>query len=316
MENITEPHTIQMLRDSIQIIVPYIANIAENTRPFPYTWVSVLISFFSTAFGYLGYKWAKKTAENVSRITPAAQLAICNDYVENLYRNIVYTHTFVYTENVPSDNLLNALILSDFSDVFSLTDYPVDSEVRRLIKEVKQRHNNYNAEISVVMNHISGIEKTLTDRDRQNLLNKPMLIIVRASEVCSMIGHYNYYKTSLQNIMCLHLPHILRNAHNAKMWIDRCRIDFIDPQSIFYKQLQNFVRKADIKCADMVCNNPFIEEGDILIPDELKQYEILIEYHSVLCNLVKGNEISQESLVRFLYMMPIIDAAIEYDSIS
>lgn len=211
---------------------------------------------------------------------------------------------------------MNALILSDFSDVFSLTDYPVDSEVRRLIKEVKQRHNNYNAEISVVMNHISGSEKSLTGRDRQNLLNKPMLIILRVSEVCSMIGHCNYYKTSLQNIISLHLPHILRNANNAQVWIERCRIDFIDPQSLFYKQLQNFVSNADAKCADVICNNPFIAKDNILIPEELKKYEVLVEYLSILCNLIKGDEISQESLVRFLYMIPVIDAAIEYDSIS
>lgn len=66
--NITE------LSDSLNQVIPIIRSIEEHSAPVPFTYINILISVIAALFGFGSFLYAKKTADNVSRLSKKHRL--------------------------------------------------------------------------------------------------------------------------------------------------------------------------------------------------------------------------------------------------
>ena len=55
--------------DSLSQVIPIIRSIEEHSAPAPFTYINILISLIAALFGFGSFLYAKKTADNVSRLS-------------------------------------------------------------------------------------------------------------------------------------------------------------------------------------------------------------------------------------------------------
>ena len=139
----TDNHSLEVLetiKDSLTVVVPHIREMAENSKPEPYTvqnitiasWnlliavVAALFGFLGALFGYLGYKFSKQTARNVVRVSADVQLHLCYDFIIDLYRNtmraVIYGQAYKDKKDLQINNII-ALKLTCFDDIFHIDAY-------------------------------------------------------------------------------------------------------------------------------------------------------------------------------------------------
>lgn len=139
----TDNHSLEVLetiKDSLTIVVPHIREMAENSKPEPYTvqnitiasWnlliavVAALFGFLGALFGYLGYKFSKQTARNVVRVSADMQLHLCYDFIIDLYRNtmraVIYGQAYKDKKDLQINDII-ALKFMCFDDIFHIDAY-------------------------------------------------------------------------------------------------------------------------------------------------------------------------------------------------
>src|SRR5574344_441878 len=182
---------IENFNDSI---LQYVRIIADNSDPNPYTlenltisyWnlsIAVIAAFFGilgSTFGYLGYKFSKKTSENVLRVSPDTQMKLFDEFMLDLYKNTSWALIIVIPaklkQKYPSDNFLINMKLSSFDDIFFMDVYNQNHTVFIKMKHIKERMYVYDKEIDICRSHLLE-KKLLTDNDLQDILYKPLWLL-------------------------------------------------------------------------------------------------------------------------------------------
>ena len=152
---------LEAIRDSLNAIVPHIQKMADNSNPEPYTIenlrlasmnlkisiIAAIFGFLGAVFGCLGYRFSKKTAKNVVRVTPDVQRALCNDFILDMYKNIVYTMIYAGSTDKKDNSQLSSLLLPNINDVFHIEAYNRNSKVYINMKNIKVRMLIYNEKV-------------------------------------------------------------------------------------------------------------------------------------------------------------------------
>lgn len=189
---------LEAIRDSLNAIVPHIQKMADNSNPEPYTIESLRLASenltisiiaavsgcLGAVFGYLGYRFSKKTAKNVVRVTPDVQRTLCKDFILDMYKNMVYTMIYACSDVKKDNSQLSSLLLPDIDDIFYIEAYNGDPQVYLRMKNLKARKLLYDEKVKWCLNNDTD-EKTFAD-----LTLNAMHILVLASRLSTALpGH-------------------------------------------------------------------------------------------------------------------------------
>ena len=171
--NITE------LSDSLSQIIPIIRSIEEHSAPAPFTYINIIISLIAALFGFGSFLYAKKTADNVSRLSRKTQIDLC----ENLLRDSlqIVVRQLVALKRIEKDGwVITEDTLKDInywpSEIYFKQDvYNSNSKIYKMIYNIKRRMQEYNNKILDCQQEISkgktiGKEK-LTELYEKNWMN-------------------------------------------------------------------------------------------------------------------------------------------------
>lgn len=206
------------LSQSLNHITDTLAVIVSNTSPhkvmdveielgnFWVAFISLFIGLLGVWFGWLAYRFAKKTADNVVRMTAENQLALFSDMVRHLYRNLVCTLAIVRIQTdlkshdfYPSeDHFFKLKMLPE--DTIHLDKYNDNKEIYRVMHELKLLLRNYDMEVDVCLIHYKDAKFTYDEliKDMSVLLFKPFYLMKRIADIEDRI--YKYEKGKKSNI--------------------------------------------------------------------------------------------------------------------
>lgn len=171
--NITE------LSDSLSQIIPIIRSIEEHSAPAPFTYINIIISLIAALFGFGSFLYAKKTADNVSRLSRKTQIDLCEDLLRDSLQIVV--RQLVALKRIEKDGwVITEDTLKDInywpSEIYFKQDvYNSNSKIYKMIYNIKRRMQEYNNKILDCQQEISkgktiGKEK-LTELYEKNWMN-------------------------------------------------------------------------------------------------------------------------------------------------
>ena len=171
--NITE------LSDSLSQVIPIIRSIEEHSAPAPFTYINIIISFIAAIFGFGSFLYAKKTADNVSRLSRKTQIDLCEDLLRDSLQIVV--RQLVALKRIEKDGwVITEDALKDInywpSEIYFKQDvYNSQSKIYKMIYNLKRRMQEYNNKILDCQREISkgkriGKEK-LTELYENNWMN-------------------------------------------------------------------------------------------------------------------------------------------------
>lgn len=143
--NITE------LSDSLSQVIPIIRSIEEHSAPAPFTYINIIISLFAAFFGFGSFLYAKKTADNVSRLSRKTQIDLCKDLLRDCLQIVVYQ--LVALKRIEKDGwVITEDVLKNInywpSEIYFKQDvYNSQSKIYKMIYNLKRRMQEYNNKI-------------------------------------------------------------------------------------------------------------------------------------------------------------------------
>ncbi len=178
-------------------ITPKILNIDIEKGNFHIGLWALVFGGLGTWFGLLAYRFSKKTADNVVRMSADNQIALFNDMIRHLYRNLVCTLTIGRIQEerkehngYPSEeHLLKLKMLPE--DIIHLEKYNDNKVIYTKMHELKLLFRNYDTEIDVCMMHYKNLALDVkeVEKDLSVLMFKPFYLMTRIVEI-----EYEIYK--------------------------------------------------------------------------------------------------------------------------
>lgn len=137
----------ESLNDSIAKVIPIIQAIKENSAPAPFTYINIIISLFAAVFGLGSFYYAKKTADNVSRLSKETQIMLCEDLIRDILAQIV--RLLVVWRRVSKKEVVSEKFLKDLkywpSDIYFKQEvYNSKSKIYKRIYDLRLRMQDYN----------------------------------------------------------------------------------------------------------------------------------------------------------------------------
>lgn len=224
----TDNHSLEVLetiKDSLTIVVPHIREMAENSKPEPYTvqnitiasWnlliavVAALFGFLGALFGYLGYKFSKQTARNVVRVSADVQLHLCYDFIIDLYRNtmraVIYGQAYKDKKDLQINDII-ALKFMCFDDIFHIDAYNQNSDVYIIMKHLKDRMQNYNDDVELCCDNIKN-RRDLSS-DFYNISFKPLHILLSVKRLMEQMETQKDYTNEIFALLLKNILSMLR----------------------------------------------------------------------------------------------------------
>ena len=327
----TDNHSLEVLetiKDSLTVVVPHIREMAENSKPEPYTvqnitiasWnlliaiVAALFGFLGALFGYLGYKFSKQTARNVVRVSADVQLHLCYDFIIDLYRNtmraVIYGQAYKDKKDLQINDII-ALKLMCFDDIFHIDAYNQNSDVYIIMKHLKDRMQNYNEEIELCCDNIKN-RRDLSS-DFYNISFKQLHILL---SVKRLLEHMETQKDYTNEIFALllkkHIKHVTSNKDYFLSIYDT--LEKHKYQEFIHKHLK-LKKRIDALFEDVEPSLPnylFVNTEDTsnmqqLYDEIIKELPIESDYVS----LIRKKAWKRQDLNTLLINMIVIDAVID-----
>ena len=327
----TDNHSLEVLetiKDSLTVVVPHIREMAENSKPEPYTvqnitiasWnlliavVAALFGFLGALFGYLGYKFSKQTARNVVRVSADVQLHLCYDFIIDLYRNtmraVIYGQAYKDKKDLQINNII-ALKLTCFDDIFHIDAYNQNSDVYIIMKHLKDRMQNYNDDVELCCDNIKN-RRDLSS-DFYNISFKQLHILL---SVKRLLEHMETQKDYTNEIFALllkkHIKHVTSNKDYFLSIYDT--LEKHKYQEFIHKHLK-LKKRIDALFEDVEPSLPnylFVNTEDTsnmqqLYDEIIKELPIESDYVS----LIRKKAWKRQDLNTLLINMIVIDAVID-----
>ncbi|MBO5613916.1 MAG: hypothetical protein J5905_05360 [Prevotella sp.] len=155
--NITE------LSDSLSQVIPIIRSIEEHSAPAPFTYINIIISLIAAFCGFGSFLYAKKTADNVSRLSRKTQIDLCEDLLRDSLQIVV--RLLVALKRIGKDSwVITEEAMKDLnywpSEIYFKQDvYNSQSKIYKMIYNLKRRMQDYNNKILDCQQKISRGEK-------------------------------------------------------------------------------------------------------------------------------------------------------------
>lgn len=327
----TDNHSLEVLetiKDSLTVVVPHIREMAENSKPEPYTvqnitiasWnlliavVAALFGFLGALFGYLGYKFSKQTARNVVRVSADVQLHLCYDFIIDLYRNtmraVIYGQAYKDKKDLQINDII-ALKLMCFDDIFHIDAYNQNSDVYIIMKHLKDRMQNYNDDVELCCDNIKN-RRDLSS-DFYNISFKQLQILL---SVKRLLKHMETQKDYTNEIFALllkkHIKHVTSNKDYFLSIYDT--LEKHKYQEFIHKHLK-LKKRIDALFEDVEPSLPnylFVNTEDTsnmqqLYDEIIKELPIESDYVS----LIRKKAWKRQDLNTLLINMIVIDAVID-----
>ena len=327
----TDNHSLEVLetiKDSLTVVVPHIREMAENSKPEPYTvqnitiasWnlliavVAALFGFLGALFGYLGYKFSKQTARNVVRVSADVQLHLCYDFIIDLYRNtmraVIYGQAYKDKKDLQINDII-ALKLMCFDDIFHIDAYNQNSDVYIIMKHLKDRMQNYNDDVELCCDNIKN-RRDLSS-DFYNISFKQLHILL---SVKRLLEHMETQKDYTNEIFALllkkHIKHVTSNKDYFLSIYDT--LEKHKYQEFIHKHLK-LKKRIDALFEDVEPSLPnylFVNTEDTsnmqqLYDEIIKELPIESDYVS----LIRKKAWKRQDLNTLLINMIVIDAVID-----
>lgn len=327
----TDNHSLEVLetiKDSLTVVLPQIREMAENSKPEPYTiqnitiasWnlliavVAALFGFLGALFGYLGYKFSKQTARNVVRVSADVQLDLCYDFIIDLYRNtmraIIYGQAYKDKKDLQINNII-ALKLTCFDDIFHIDAYNQNSDVYIIMKHLKDRIQNYNEEIELCCDNIKKGRDLSSDF--YNMSWKQMQILLSVKHLLKQIKIQKDYTYEIFSLLIKkHIKHI---TSNRDYFLNIYNIVGKHKYNEYIHEHSKLKKRIDALFEDVnpsIPNCLFVDVGNTSKIQE--QYEEIIKVLPMECDyvsLIKKKEWKRSDLNSLLVNMIVIDAVID-----
>ena len=312
--------TIEQIRDTINSLGPRITQIVENSSPAPYVTknleiseISLVVAIIAAIFGMigalygrLGYKWSKETAKNVAHIGIKAQLSIAEDFIQELYRRMVYARAMSLATSRVTPNTVSSLKLPAFSDYFQDTDYKTNEDVYILLLEIKQRVIDYNNTVDICISHLEN-DNTLSKKDLQDLERKPARVLRRVISLCEQVsGNNGFGIRVLQIIVKLHNSHVECDGYPDKKRMEKYVKN--DGDNLLYASAIDSICSQAIPFPSSLIE--LMKQGSLSIP---KTEESL--YQPMAQILSKGT-IQKQDVINWFCFVLLLDGAMEVHKIS
>lgn len=142
---------VESLNDSIAKVIPIIQAIKENSAPAPFTYINIIISLFAAIFGLGSFYFAKKTADNVSRLSKDTQIMLCEDLIKDMFQQVV--RLLVIWRRVNNKECVTEKYIKDLkywpSDIYFKQDvYNSKSRIYKKIYNLKLRMRDYTDKVN------------------------------------------------------------------------------------------------------------------------------------------------------------------------
>ncbi len=168
------------LSDSLSQVIPIIRSIDEHSAPAPFTYINILISLIAALFGLGSFLYAKKTADNVSRLSKSTQIALCEDLIRDclqiVVRGLVALKRLRDGDWYISEEAVAEIKYWPAEIYFKQDVYNSKSKIYKMIYNLRQRMQEYNNNIVTYQQMISkgkgiGIKEVrkLYDNNWKNL---------------------------------------------------------------------------------------------------------------------------------------------------
>lgn len=327
----TDNHRLEVLetiKDSLTVVVPHIREMAENSKPEPYTvqnitiasWnlfiavVTALFGFLGALFGYLGYKFSKQTARNVVRVSADVQLHLCYDFIIDLYRNtmraVIYGQAYKDKKDLQINDII-ALKLMCFDDIFHIDAYNQNSDVYIIMKHLKDRMQNYNDDVELCCDNIK-YRRDLSS-DFYNISFKQLHILLSVKRLLEhMETQKNYTNEIFALLLKKHIKHVTSNKDYFLSIYDT--LEKHKYQEFIHKHLK-LKKRIDALFEDVEPSLPnylFVNTEDTsnmqqLYDEIIKELPIESDYVS----LIRKKAWKRQDLNTLLINMIVIDAVID-----
>lgn len=233
--------SIESIKDTLNVIALNTAPVEVMNRDIDEVnfWVSIIalvVGVLGTWFGWLAYWFSKKTADNVVRMSADTQLAQFNDLIRHLYRNLIVTIAFArrqFESDVhccyPSEVHLQKMKMLP-EDVVHLEKYNDDTDIYKVMHELKLLMRNYDTEIDIAQMHLKerNLGNNVIKEDLDGLCFKPFYLIKSIIEVeCAMDRRKkmervktktSHYKDMMMIVLSEHFNKLAENMNNIGKW--------------------------------------------------------------------------------------------------
>ena len=212
------------LSDSLSQVIPIIRSIEEHSAPAPFTYINIFISFIAALFGLGSFYYARKTADNVSRLSKTTQIELLKDMLRDILI-IIPKQLVAFNRLKDSDWYITEDTIAEIkywpAEIYLKQDvYNSNSKIYKMIHNLKQRMQEYNNNIAVYQQEISkgkriGEDKVilLFDSNWMNLYKAYALYAklnckVRADAIEKTIGdiYYDLHDQYIKDMKLKKLP--------------------------------------------------------------------------------------------------------------
>lgn len=203
---------LQSISDTLNVIGPKVNQIAEASDPETVK-LNLLMAVIAAGagilgviFGFLGFLYSKRTANNVERTNKKNRLGISNRLIQIVYKRMVYVRTLINERSLISQNLLRSIYLPKFEDCFILEDYRNDSRRYSYLLSLKTQMNKFDSVVDSLIKKLDNKE-SLSDRDLLDFLQTPEKVLIELFLI-NKDKHKNYADRILSTIIEYHFAHI------------------------------------------------------------------------------------------------------------
>lgn len=334
---------IEALQDTLNVIAnnTYPTKVMEQDLDMVNFWLAIVALFiggFGTYFGWLAYRFSKKTADNVVRMSANTQLAQFNDVIRHLYRNLIVSISFserqLSTDShyfYPSEVHLQKLKLLP-EDTVHLEKYNDNTDIYKVMHELKLLMRNYDTEIDIAQVHLK--EQTLghevLKEDLDGLCYKPFYLIQHILEVECAMEHpkkemtdhvyAKYYHNMMLIILSEHFEKLAENMKKFADWKEHYVYkDYCDRKVSDAGRAFEILRSEDgnaiLKKEDFLNNNPYLKDKARSIFDHGGQEMAALWELTEKEGLKEMIQSEEWNFVSMLSVLISVDVAIEYSKI-
>ena len=274
---------VESLNDSIAKIIPIIQAIKENSAPAPFTYINIIISLFAAIFGLGSFYFAKKTADNVSRLSKDTQIMLCEDLIRDMLAQIVrllaaWRRLGNNEWNITEDALEELSYWP--SDIYFKQDvYNSKSRIYKKIYNLKLRMLDYNNGIDIYKKLIP--QKRIGEKEIKKLYINNWKNLYKAYDIYHLINK-KYRKKATANVITdlykkLHSDYI--NILSTKDAYKDVRVDK-DLKAEFMKIFEFDINETGTKdplreiketLKDLICSDASIFEQCLCISEKKEQ---------------------------------------------
>lgn len=210
---------IEVLKDSLNMVLPYVRSIAENSAPAPYTYINIVITVIAAIagiigafYGWQGYKYAKMTADNVVRrsgeIHQRMASLLLMEAFDFLVRLLVwrYMQDKKQGENI-SKEYLTSLKFHSLEETFQLESFNNNADHYLLVYELKGRLYAYNVALQGLHNSFENTGIIDTDGFKDVIRKQVKIISVIDTIMVNVLKSNETYVEVLERIQDKYLHH-------------------------------------------------------------------------------------------------------------